>query len=67
MVGEFIYLFVEKLVGEANAPKITGMMIDLPLDEIKQYLYDFNRLYMKVGEAVGLLQQMAAAAAAGQV
>ncbi len=62
MVGEFVYTYVEKLVGEANAPKITGMLIDLPLEEIKMYLYDFNRLYMKVGEAVGLLQQMAAAA-----
>ena len=56
MVGEFIYPYVENLVGEANAPKITGMLIDLPLEEIKHYLYDFNRLYMKVGEAVGLLQ-----------
>jgi len=60
MVGEFVYPFVEKLVGDANAPKITGMLIDLPLEEIKQYLYDFNRLYFKVGEAVNLLQSMVA-------
>ena len=56
IVGEFISPFVEKLVGDANAPKITEMLTDLPLEEIKQYLYDFNSLYMKVGEAVSLLQ-----------
>ena len=60
MVGEFIYGFVEEFVGEANAPKITGMLIDLPIEEIKGYLYDFSRLYQKVGEAVGLLQQLSA-------
>ena len=58
MVGEFIYPYVEKLVGDANAPKITGMLIELPLEEIKQYLYDANRFYIKVGEAVNLLQSM---------
>ncbi len=29
MVGEFIYNYVEKFVGEANAGKITGMLLDL--------------------------------------
>ena len=35
MVGEFIYDYVEKFVGEERAPKVTGMLIDLPIDEIK--------------------------------
>jgi hypothetical protein len=66
-VGEFIYEYVEKFVGEDLAPKITGMLIDLPLDEIKGYLYDFNRLLYKVGEANNfLLQVQAAQAAQGQ-
>lgn len=61
MVGEFIYPYVEEFVGENLAPKITGMLIDLPIEEIKGYLYDFARLYFKVGEAVTLLQQLQAA------
>jgi Poly-adenylate binding protein, unique domain len=40
-VGEFIYDYVEKMAGEGPAPKITGMLIDLPLDDIKSYLYNF--------------------------
>ena len=38
MVGEFIYSYVEEFVGEANAPKITGMLIDLSCVEIKAYI-----------------------------
>ena len=57
-VGEFIYEYVEKFVGEDLAPKITGMLIDLPLDEIKGYLYDFGKLYQKISDAVNLLNQL---------
>ena len=42
IAGEFIYEYVEKFVGEQKAPKITGMLIDLPIDDIKMYLYDFQ-------------------------
>jgi hypothetical protein len=55
IVGEFIYEYVEKFVGEQRAPKITGMLIDLPIEEIKGYLYDFAKLYQKIGDAVNLL------------
>ena len=39
-VGEVIFEFVEKVledkgVQEDRAPKITGMLIDLPIEEIK--------------------------------
>jgi hypothetical protein len=34
MVGNTIYKHVEKLVGEMKAPKITGMLIDLPEAEL---------------------------------
>lgn len=64
LVGEFIYPYVEEFVGENIAPKITGMLIDLPVEEIKNYLYDFGRLYFKIGEAVNLLQQLNAVQAA---
>ena len=30
IVGNTIYKHVEKLVGDSRAPKITGMLIDLP-------------------------------------
>jgi hypothetical protein len=33
-VGEFIYEYVETLIGEEKAPKITGMLIDLPVTDI---------------------------------
>jgi len=34
------------------------MLIDLPIDDIKAYLYDFANLYMRIGEAVNLLKQL---------
>jgi len=37
-VGEIIYEYVEKFAGEDKAPKITGMLIDLPIEEIHGYL-----------------------------
>jgi len=54
-VGEFIFEYVEKLVGETKAPKITGMLIDLPIEEIQGYLQDFSKLEEKVKEADALL------------
>lgn len=56
-VGEFIYEYVEQIVGEEKAPKITGMLIDLHPDEIRQYLVDFGRFNLKINEAVALLNQ----------
>jgi hypothetical protein len=57
LVGEFIYEYVERFVGEERAPKITGMLIDLTLDEIKSYLYDFNQLVNKINQAQQILNQ----------
>jgi len=54
-VGEIIYEFVEKLAGEEKAPKITGMLIDLPIEEIRGYLSDYAKLEEKVREANNLL------------
>lgn len=56
MIGEFIYSYVEKFTGEAMAGKITGMLLDLPHEEIKKFLYDFTYLYQKIGEAVNILK-----------
>ena len=54
-VGEIIFEFVEKIAGEDKAPKITGMLIDLPIEEIRQYLQHFEKLEDKVKEACILL------------
>jgi hypothetical protein len=52
LVGDFIYEYVEKFVGEEKAPKITDMLLDLPIQEIKDYLYDFNKLSQEIYDAV---------------
>jgi hypothetical protein len=54
-VGHLIYEFVEMLVGQAKAPKITGMLIELPIDQIKQYMQSFEALRHRVLEADSLL------------
>ena len=55
IVGEFIYDYIQKIVGEQHAGKITGMILDFPLEEIKRVLYNYNYLLHKVKEAYSLL------------
>ena len=43
-VGDCIYEYVEKIAGEALAPKITGMLIEMPIPEIQGYFTDYNEL-----------------------
>ena len=47
-VGQCIFDFIQMLVGPEKAPKITGMLIELPLGQIKEYMLDFNNLKLKV-------------------
>jgi hypothetical protein len=42
--------------GAERAPKITGMLIELPIAQIKQYVSSFEALQMRVEEANRLLQ-----------
>lgn len=58
-VGSTIFEFVTKLVGPQFAPKITGMLIDLPIVEIQRYVTNFDLLAQRVNQAQGLLQQQA--------
>merc|ERR1719213_1123151 len=58
-VGSTIFEFVTKLVGPQFAPKITGMLIDLPIVEIQRYVTNFDLLSQRVQQAQGLLQQQA--------
>jgi len=40
-VGNAIFDFVQTIKGREMAPKITGMLIDLNLDEIQAYLQNY--------------------------
>lgn len=51
-VGSCIYEYVQHLVGDEKAPKITGMLIELPVNQIKEYMLDYNNLQLKVQEAL---------------
>lgn len=54
-VGEKIYEFVVQIATDQYAPKITGMLIDLPYEEIREYLGDFSKFERKVQQARTLL------------
>ena len=41
-VGNATFEFVKKIVGEEDAPKITGMFIEFPLSEINEKLVDYD-------------------------
>lgn len=44
-------------VGKERAPKITGMLIELPVDQIKSYMSSLDALQSKVNEATDLIDQ----------
>lgn len=50
-VGQIIYDFIVEIAGVDKAPKITGMLIELPIQQIKAYLSSYEALFMKVQEA----------------
>jgi hypothetical protein len=50
-VGQLIYDFILQMVGQEHAPKITGMLIDLPIMQIRAYLSSYEALQAKVQEA----------------
>lgn len=47
-VGSVIFEFVTKIVGPQYAPKITGMLIDLPIAEIQRYCTNFDLFQQRV-------------------
>jgi len=57
MIGEFIYEYIEGMVGEEKAPKITGMLLDLPSTEIVAYLKNYQHFNEKVQEALELVSK----------
>ena len=57
LVGNAIYRHVEKLVGEDRAPKITGMLIDLPEAELNFSISIWQNFEQKVMSALQLIEQ----------
>lgn len=51
LVGSCIYEFVTKIAGPQIAPKITGMLIDLPILEIQRYMTNFDLLVQRISQA----------------
>lgn len=62
-VGNAIFDAVQHLKGGNLAPKITGMLIDLNIEEIQVYLTNYREFVKKVGEAGNLLNEMSKTAA----
>jgi hypothetical protein len=58
-VGSCIFPFVQNICGAEFAPKITGMLIDLPIFEIHLYMKDYSVLSERVMQAKDLLEQQA--------
>lgn len=52
MIGTAIYRYVTTMVGEDFSPKITGMIIDLPLGDLNYSISTLETLQSKVKSAV---------------
>lgn len=55
-VGTVLYEYIQQLIGN-KAPKVTGMLIDLPIDDIKLIMQDWALLNTRVQQANELLEQ----------
>jgi 5,10-methylene-tetrahydrofolate dehydrogenase/methenyl tetrahydrofolate cyclohydrolase len=40
-VGELIFPYVAKIASIEKAPKLTGILIELPLEQVKEYLESY--------------------------
>lgn len=55
-IGEEIYNYVLQKVGEESAPKITGMIIDLPFQDLITSIQSLEGLQEKIQEGLDLLK-----------
>jgi len=58
-VGTILYEYITTIVGP-KAPKVTGMLIDLPIEDIKLIMQDWSLLNTRVQQASELLDQQMA-------
>lgn len=56
-VGEAIFPFIKTLVAQERVPKITGMLIELPVEQMRIYMGSYEALKAKVKEADDLINQ----------
>ena len=56
ILGEFLFPYILKKVGDKYAPMITGMLIDLPTSECLEEVSSLQLLSDKWEEAVDLLR-----------
>mmetsp|Transcript_33200 Transcript_33200/g.32605 ORF Transcript_33200/g.32605 Transcript_33200/m.32605 type:complete len:143 (-) Transcript_33200:42-470(-) len=56
-IGEEIYSYVLEKAGEESAPKITGMIIDLPFHDLINSVQTYEGLEDKIREGLELLQE----------
>ena len=47
-VGSCIFDFVTRVVGRDLAPKITGMLIDLPIQEIQRFMTNYDLFTQRI-------------------
>ena len=59
MFGTAIFSFVQLQVGD-KAPKVTGMLIDLPIEDIKPIMQDFKLFSTRISQAIELLKNVPA-------
>ena len=55
LIGTLIFRYVTQLVTEEFSPKITGMIIDLPIADLNYSVSGLETLQVKVRSAVQLL------------
>lgn len=65
LIGNTIYKHVERLVGEKKAPKITGMLIDLPEIELNYSIIQWTEFEQKVMSALQMISRTEAAQESG--
>lgn len=55
-IGELIYSYIEDETNDDQAPKITGMILDLPIEDLISSLRAFKGLQDKIKEGLALLK-----------
>lgn len=55
-VGELVFPYIAKMASHEKAPRLTGMLIELPLEQVKEYLGSYQVLSEMVQEGIQLIE-----------